>query len=79
MMSDYTKVWFELNDPNKATEVRKYSKKLFDACNIKDAQAVGRFCYYLTISELTLGESLPILDELKAKFGILFVVEYGVY
>lgn len=78
-MSDYTKVWFEVNDPNKATELAKYSKKLFDACNVQDAQVKGRFCYYLIISELNLEESLPILDKLKAKFGVRFVIEYGVY
>lgn len=78
-MSDYTKVWFEVSDPNKARELSKYSKKLFDACNMKDTQTKGRFCYHLVISELTLRESLPILDELADKFGIQFVVEYGIY
>ena len=79
VMSDYTEVWFELNDPNKVQPIVKYSKTLFDACYIKDLQTKGRYCYQLVIHELDLRESLPILDKLGSKFGIKFVVEYGVY
>jgi hypothetical protein len=32
-----------------------------------------------TISELDLRESMEILDELKKKFHLTFVITYGVY
>ena len=79
MMSDYTVVSFELNDPNKLKAIKAFTKKLFDATDIKDLQVEHRFCYALCISELDLQESLGILDELKKKFNLKFVVEYGVY
>lgn len=78
-MSDYTEVTFELQNPSKLKEIEEYSKRLFDACYIKDLQVKGRFCYSLTISELDLMESLEILDVLKSNFRLTFVVEYGVY
>lgn len=78
-MSDYTQVWFELYDPNKVQALLKYSRQLFDGCNIKDTQTKDRYCYRLIISELTLRESLPILDKISEKFKLEFVVEYGMY
>lgn len=78
-MSEYTVVSFELTDPNKLKVIKDFTNKLFDATSIKDLQVSGRFCYALCISELDLKESLEILDELKKKFNLTFVIEYGVY
>ena len=78
-MSDYTVVSFELFNNEQIEPIRKLTKKLFEATSIKDLQVPARRCYALTIHELTLKESLGILEELKKRFGIIFVVEYGVY
>lgn len=78
-MSDYTVVSFELSSPERILEITNYCTKLFDAIYVKDMQVKGRFCYQLTINELNLKESLSILDDLSGKFGLTFVVEYGVY
>lgn len=76
-MSDYVKLQFWCDDYNKISAVRKEAKKVFDAIHIS---ADHKNDYWsMTISELDLKESLPILDKLKKKFNLVFVVSYGVY
>lgn len=79
-MSYYTTVDFYMK-PEDKPKFEKYLKSIWDAWSIKDKNFKnGNYNFYeLTISELDLKESLPILNKLKKKFNFLFVVTYGVY
>jgi len=70
-----TEFWSD--DPNFVRQVEKYALKIFEPINFSK-QAKNDY-WSMIIYELELKEALPILDELKKKFGITFIISYGVY
>ncbi len=76
-MSDYVVTQFWSDDLSFVEEVKKEAYKVFDA--ISFSTFPEKDYWTMTISELDLKESLFILDKLKDKFNINFVISYGVY
>lgn len=82
-MSYYTQVEFVLNRDKNISSIRKHLCNMWEASSVT---STGRFVgrnseyevYEITISELDLPESTPILQTLKSKFGLMFTVKYGV-
>lgn len=80
-MSEYSEMTF-VATPEQKENVAKTLAKLFDATSISYVQPYNseRNYYRLVISELSLSESISILDKLINKHGWLsFVVTHGVY
>jgi hypothetical protein len=79
-MSEYTQVQFALPKNHKIEHVKRKANDLFDAIGIEPIHHERMDnLYRMTISELNFHESLFILDSLKSKYSLQFVIEYGVY
>jgi predicted oxidoreductase (fatty acid repression mutant protein) len=79
-MSDYTQVSFNLPNNRSVILIGNALNKLWGPSKIF-ANTTGEWQgeLVITISELSLKESLFILDKLHDKFGLVFYIEYGMY
>lgn len=81
-MSDYTVVQFFSTNAAKGFLVSEWMKEIWDSFSIYNMLDHGHNDYYgwqMTISELDLEGSIPILEKLKEDLQVKFIITYGVY